>query len=156
MRFFVSVQVGKQAPGAAHLWEQGALKSVKRKTSLRKQVTSTVRELQVNDSESRTSTRLAIEVPARAYESVFGRITRGLYFFNAGKILPPNTNVQVVPLASPPDEAILQPFERHQIAGGAFVYWFGLAHDEPSSSLWLYQFYGIHWVQATTGSASDA
>jgi hypothetical protein len=156
MRFFVSVQVGKQAPGAASLWEEGALKSVKRKTSLRRQVTSTARGIFVADTKGAISPRIAIEVPARLYDSVFGRTTRGLYFLHTAYILDPRAPIQVVPLISPPTEDLLVLFQRCEIGAGAFSYWFGIAAEDRTSSLWLYRFYGTHWIQATTGSACDA
>lgn len=155
MRFFVSMQVGKGAPGAADLWESGALKSVKRKTSLRQQVISTTREIKVTDDHGRETTRLAVEIPARLYDSVFGRVTRGLYFFHTGAILQAKVKIQVLPLVTPPAPEILSPFQNAQIADGAFSYWFGVAPEEPSASLWLYRFYNYHWVQVCTGSTCD-
>jgi hypothetical protein len=155
MRFFVSMQVGKGAPGAADLWESGALKSVKRKASLRQQVISTAREVKVADDQGRETTRLAVEIPARLYDSVFGRVTRGLYFFHTGEILQTTVKIQVLPLVTPPAPKILSPFEEAQIADGAFSYWFGVAPEEPSASLWLYRFYNYHWVQVCTGSTCD-
>jgi len=156
MRFFVSLQVGKQPPGTAILWNDGALKSVKRKASLREQVTRTAREVQVTDAKGLTTTRIAVLAPARVYESVFGRITRGLYFFHTGEILDPATPIEVAPLTSAPDEAEFNVLQAGQIAGGAFFYWYGIAAEEPTSSLWVYRFYGLHWVQASTGRASTA
>ena len=156
MRFFVSMQVGKQAPGAASLWNDGALKSVKRKTSLRRQVTSTAREVQITEGQGIASTRIAVLAPARLYDAVFGRITRGLYFFHTGNILSPTTPIQVAPLTSAPDQAEFNVLQSGSIAGDAFSYWFGIAAEEPSSSLWIYRLYGLHWVHASTGSASAA
>lgn len=156
MRFFVSMQVGKQAPGAKGLWEDGALKSVKRKTSLREQVTSTAREILIPDASGTVSNRIAVEVPARLYDAVFGRTTRGLHFLHTARILDAAVPVRVVPLVSPPAAALLAPFQTGDVGTGAFSYWFGIAADDHSSSLWLYRFYGAHWVQATTGNASDA
>ncbi len=156
MRFFISMQVGKEPPGAASLWNDGALKSVKRKTSLRAQVTGSAREVLVTDAQGRMTTRIGVVAPARVYESVFSRITRGLYFFHTGRILNPSVPIQVAPLTSPPDEAEFGILQSGQIADGAFTYWFGIAAEETSNSLWVYRFYGLHWVHASTGRASAA
>ena len=156
MRFFISMQVGKQAPGAASLWKDGALKSVKRKTSLRQQVTSTARKILVADCSGSVSPRIAVEVPARLYDSVFGRSTRGLYFLHTTRILGPDVAIQVAPLTSPPSDALLAPFQYSEVGAGAFSYWFGIEAEDQSSSLWLYRFYGSHWVQTTTGNPYDA
>lgn len=156
LRFFVSAQVGKQAPGAASLWEDGALKSVMRKARLRQQVVSTAREVLIADSTGNVSPGVTVEVPARLYDSVFGRTTRGLYFLHSKRILDAHVAIKVVPLASPPDDALLSPLQYDEVGAGAFSYWFGVAVDDIMSSLWLYRFYGSHWVQATTGNANDA
>ena len=156
MRFFVSMQVGKQALGAAQLWDSAALKSVKRKHSLRRQVVDTAREVAVTDPQGQRVVRLAVEVPARLYNTVFGRTTRGLYFHHTGRLLPPQVRVQVWPLTSTPDLEVLQPLIQQEVAGGALSYWYGVAAEEPHSSLWLYRFYAQHWIQACTGGACDA
>lgn len=155
MRFFVSMQVGKQAPGSAQLWDGAALKSVKRKRSLRQQVIGAAREVSVTDAQGQRVVRLAVEVPARLYDTVFGRTTRGLYFHHTGSLLRPGVTVQVRPLTSAPALEVLEPLVEQQVADGALTYWYGVAAEEPNSSLWLYRLYAEHWVRACTGGACD-
>jgi hypothetical protein len=156
MRFFLSMQIGKQTSAAAALWEKGALKSVRRKASLRNQVTQTARKVELRSADGTIMNRIVVEVPARLYDSVFGRITRGLYFAHTGRILPAAVPIQVSPFASPPAAEILSMFKMHQIAGDAFSYGFLNVDNDATSSLWLYCFHKNHWVQASTGSACDA
>ena len=157
MRFFISMQVGKQTPGSARLWDEGARKSVRRKTALRNQVLSTARDVQAIGEDGKAVVRLAVEVPARVYDSVFGRTTRGLYFFHTGQILAPQTRITVVPLLSKPkDESFLNEFNRNEIGGQACKYWFALDSEDAQDSLWLYEFYGLHWVQVATGAVCEA
>lgn len=151
------MQVGKQTPGSAALWEQGAHKSIKRKTILRASVVGTARELQTIDAHGKPVSRIAVEVPIRTYQSVFERTTRGLYFFHTGRILPPHVPVIVKPLDGVPDldAPNFRSFKQHAIGGDACVYKFGTAEEQRDGSLWLYGFYRTHWVMVVTGDAID-
>lgn len=157
LRFYISMQVGKQTPGSAALWDQGAHKSLKRKTRLRTSVIATAREIRLTDARGECVSRLAVEVPAQTYQTVFERTTRGLYFHHTGKILPPSVSVEVAPLEGVPDVSSeeLRLLQQHAIAGEACVYRFGIAEEQPESSLWLYGFYGTFWIMATTGDDTN-
>lgn len=155
MRFFLSMQVGKQAPGTSSLWEDGAFKSLRRKKSLQQLVASTLHEISGAEHKSGADSRHAVVVPSQLYSSVFGRVTRGLYFHHTASILDFAVPVNVVPLVYAPGNTALSPLERRGIGDGAFSYWYGIAGDDPTSSLWVYCFYGSHWIQATTGRAGD-
>lgn len=48
-RFYISMQIGKQTPGSARLWDDGAYKSIIRKTSLRHAVIKTAHEVTILD-----------------------------------------------------------------------------------------------------------
>lgn len=158
LRFYISMQVGKQTPGSAALWDQGAHKSIKRKTSLRASVVGTARELQTFDAHGKAVTRIAVEVPIRTYQVVFERTTRGLYFFHTGRILPPNVPVVVDLLDGVPDlnAQDFRLFKQHTIGGDACEYWFDIAEEQRNHSLWLYGFYRTHWVMVVTGDATES
>src|SRR5437868_1627667 len=115
LRFYVSAQVGKQAPGSVKLWDDGAHKSVKRKTALREQLKVSAHEVRTFDAQGNPVVRLAFLAPVRTYQSVFERTTRGLYFFHTGRVLPATTRVMVDMLASEPSLAMpeLQPMTLH-------------------------------------------
>ena len=100
MRFYMSMQVGKQAPESSRLLEQGARRSVKRKTALRNHVLGTARQMQVFGEDGRSVVRLAVEVPANLYDAVFSRTVCGLYFFRTARILSPGCQTKVSPLVS--------------------------------------------------------
>jgi len=153
LRFYISMQVGKQTPGAAALWDQGAHKSIKRKTTLRASVVDSAHELQTIDADGKPVSRIAVEVPIRIYQAVFERTTRGLYFFHTGRILPRHVPVVVKPLDGVPDldAPDFRSFKQHAIGGDACVYKFGIAEEQRDGSLWLYGFYRTHWVMVVTG-----
>lgn len=157
LRFFVSAQVGKQTPGSAALWDEGAYPSINRKTALRASVIANARDVRATDANGDPITRLAFLAPVRTYQTVFERTTRGLYFFHNGRILPPNTPVVVQLLEGSPNLATAEfgSFEQHSIGDEACVYRFGVILEQPENSLWLYCFYKTHWVMVVTGEAAE-
>ena len=153
LRNYVSAQIGKQTEGAKYLWEKGAHKSLKRSTKLRSALLSTMNEIEVVNTEGKSTTRLAFLVPVSLYQRVFERVTRGLYFFHTGKILPPNTPVTINLLNNSPDlfAPELQTLEHHSISDGAFEYRFGLDAEDSCNGIWLFSVHDAHWVQSSTG-----
>jgi hypothetical protein len=156
MRAFISMQVGRQTPESALLWDSFARKSVRRKTSLRNQVLSTARDISMVGKDGLTATRLAIEVPATTIQTVFERTTRGLYFNHTGLVLDTQCKVVATPLVGQPADSLPSEFEYREIGGNACKYWFGVDADDLSSTLWLYCFYDLVWFQVLTGSMCEA
>ena len=154
MRFYMSMQVGKPTVEAARLWNEGALKSVRRKSALRANVLAS-REMVVPDESGKPVVRIAVEVPASLYQSVFARTTRGLYFFHTARILDPSTRIEVAPLVSKPNDPLYEEMHMNEIGGFACKYWYGVDSEDSEACLWLYCFYGAHWVQVTTGAICD-
>lgn len=157
LRNYISAQIGKQTAGAKYLWEMGAHKSFLRSTRLRSALLSTTHEVEVVNEDGTTTTRLAFVVPVSLYQRVFERVTRGLHFLHAGKILPIDIPVQINLLTDAPDLSLPEftIFEMHSIAEDAFVYRFALNSDEPSNGVWLFTIHGSHWVQSSTGALVD-
>lgn len=87
VRFFISAQIGKQNPASKKLWENGAHKTILRKTKLREAFVATAGEVVVVDKDGAHTTKIAFRVPVNTYQRVFERTTRGLYFFHMGRIL---------------------------------------------------------------------
>lgn len=156
VRFYISAQIGKKHQGSARLWEDGAYKSIKRKTELRQSFLRTVREVAVVDSFGASTTRLVFEVPVNAYQAVFERVTRGLYFHHTGRILDQNTPIKITPLTGLTSDSIdaISPFSGGSIGGNACVYKFGV-DEEVSNSLWIFQFYDALWIMSQTGATVD-
>lgn len=155
MRFYISMQIGKYPPEASNLWEQGARKSIQRKASLRNHVLGTAREMKVFSKDKGAVERIAVEVPASLYDTVFSRTVRGLYFHHTARILGPNCQTQVSPLISQPDDPFIWQLHFNEIGGQACKYWYGVDSEDLDASLWLFQFYGAHWIQVTTGAVCE-
>jgi hypothetical protein len=128
-----------------------------RKSPLQRQVLENTKEVLNVDTRGNVVPRIAMSVPARTYQTVFEKTTRGLYFFHTGRILQPTTPVDVWPQATPPDlnRADFSLFQANSIAGNVFVYLYGIVHDDPESSLWLFGFHQTNWVTVATGNAIE-
>jgi hypothetical protein len=135
----------------------GAHKSLLRSTKIRSALLNTLQEVAVVNEDGSTTTRLRFSVPVSLYQRVFERVTRGLHFLHAEKILPINTPVQINLLTHAPDLSSpeFRIFEKHSIAEDAFEYRFVLDPEEPSNGVWLFTIHGSHWVQSSTGALVD-
>lgn len=154
VRFFISAQIGKQNPGSKALWEEGAYKSIQRKTRLREAFVATTREVKVVEANGKATTRLAFNFPVQPYQRVFERTTRGLYFFHTERILPADVPVLVQMLTAIPNmnsEEFLA-LQTHSVGGGACVYRYGISAEDAFTSVWIYEFHQAHWAMATTGA----
>ena len=154
VRFFMSAQIGKENSASKQLWEAGALKTILRKTKLRRAFVATAGEVAVIEKDGTHTTKIAFRVPASTYQRVFERTTRGLYFFHTGRILPANVPVSVTMLAGTPDmntDDICQ-LNVEVIGDGACVYRYGVVPEDLDSSMWIYEFHHAHWALVTTGA----
>ena len=154
VRFFISAQIGKQNPASKKLWEDGAHKTILRKTKLREPFVATAREMAVVGEDGEHTTEIAFHFPKTTYQRVFERMTRGLYFFHIGRILPPTVPVSVTMLPGTPNMEAeeIRMLDTENIGDGACVYRYGAATEDANCSLWIYEFHHAHWARVTTGS----
>jgi len=156
VRFFVSVQIGKQNPVSKQLWEAGAHKTILRKTKLREAFVATAGEVAIVESDGTHTTKIAFRVPVSTYQRVFERTTRGLYFFHTGRILPATVPVSVTMLAGTPnmDTNEIRLLNVEIIGDGACVYRYGVIPEDVDCSVWIYEFHHAHWALVTTGESN--
>ena len=154
LRFFISAQIGRQNPASRRLWEDGAHKTILRKTKLRKAFVATAREVVVVGEDGTHTTRIAFPIPVSTYQRVFERTTRGLYFFHMGRILPATVPISVTMLEGTPDMETdeIRILNMETIGDGALVYRYGTVPEDVDSSLWIYEFHHAHWAMVKTGS----
>lgn len=156
LRFYISAQIGKQTPGSAALWDDGAHKTILKKTALRAAFLASKRDVVVTDTGGIGNVRLAFEVPVQLYQTEFERIVRGLYFHHTARILPQNVPVVVDLLnGADVDNPHVQALNKHQIGGEACIYRFGIAGDKFDSSVWVFEFYHAHFVMVRTGATAE-
>ncbi len=157
LRLYISAQIGKQTEAAKILWEKGAHKSILRSTQLRSTFMSTLREVPVVLPNGEVANRLTFLVPIALYKRVFERVTRGLFFWHTGSILPRDTSVKIQLLVSMPDldSPDLKALEAHTVVEGAFKYRFGIDPENNRNTVWLFGVHQAHWLYATTGVLTD-
>lgn len=153
IRFFISAQVGKQTPATKKLWEDGAHKTILKKTKLREAFVSGASEITVVGHDGMPTKRVAFRVPISTYQRVFERTTRGLYFFHTGCILPALTPVKVTMLQGTPsmENEHIRMLKVETIGQGACVYRWNVAAENSNHSLWIYQLHQDHWAMVFTG-----
>jgi hypothetical protein len=154
MRFYISAQIGKQNPASKVLWDDGAHKTIKRKIKLRSSFLANVRDVEVLEQDGSIKNRLAFLVPISTYQRVLERITRGLYFFHTGRILPVNVAVFATMLADTPDMETedIRRLKIESVGAGACIYRYEIVPDDADRSLWIYGFHEAHWAMVTTGA----
>jgi hypothetical protein len=157
VRFFISAQIGKQNSASKSLWEEGAHKTILRKTRLREAFIASGREVPICGPGGSVSTRIQFVIPERTYHRVFERATRGLYFLHANRILPASVPVSVAMLEGIPNMEVeeIQALHVEDVGNGACIYRYGIAPENIDCSTWIYQFHYAHWTLATTGELSE-
>jgi len=85
-------------------------------------------------------------------EEVIERTTRGLFYHEAGRILAPAAHVETKYFAEFPIDVMESAggMMVREVVPGQFTYAFGIADDEPNTSIWLYEFHERHWRGAYT------
>ncbi|WP_430228997.1 hypothetical protein [Nitrosomonas communis] len=118
---------------------------------------STLREVPVVLPNGEVANRLTFLVPIALYKRVFERVTRGLFFWHTGSILPRDTSVKIQLLVSMPDldSPDLKALEAHTVVEGAFKYRFGIDPENNRNTVWLFGVHQAHWLYATTGVLTD-
>lgn len=118
---------------------------------------NTLREVPVTLPSGKVANQLAFLVPAELYQRVFERVTRGLFFWHTGFILPRDASVNIQLLVGTPnlDSRDLRALETHTIAEDAFEYRFGIDTENNRNTIWLFGVHQTHWLYATTGVLAD-
>ncbi len=154
VRFYISAQIGKKNPASKKLWDDGAHKTILKKSRLRREFVETAGEMTIVSEDGSSTKRLAFRVPVATYQRVFERTVRGLYFFHTGRILPAIVSIEVTPLANMPDMGTedLQILNVETIGEEACIYRYGVVTEDSDRSLWIFEFHHAHWTMVTTGA----
>ncbi len=90
---------------------------------------------------------------SEAHDATIKRTVRGLYFHHFGEIL--GIDVHVAPKwFNKPDQEFLNPssdYKKNIIGDNQVIYFYGRVEEQPSESIWYFEFYGKHWAGAHTG-----
>jgi hypothetical protein len=153
MMLYISLQIGPEEIKTKQLWENKALKSLKRNKRYQKEIVGQMKEVSlVDESGRKIKNAIAFLAEESIYYGVFERIVRGLYFHHFHETLGPNVSFMVQPSVFLPDEIFeaSEGLAQNEIGGEAFIYRYGRTIEEPKSTLWVFQLYKKHWVIVTT------
>ena len=147
------MRIGVDTPETQNLWQEKTLRGIRRNEKRRKELLENMREVWLKSDGGVILGKAAFILwDAPSHDSTIQRITRGLYYHHFGEILSLGVFVQPHYYAEL-DERMHQPAKKlavHSIGDKRFVYAFGKAEDDPTVSVWLYQFYERHWAGAFT------
>ena len=89
---------------------------------------------------------------SKSHDAVIERIVRGLYFHHFGEVLPSIANVSPKWFNQPDEEFLkkLADLKKNVIRDNQFVYLYGRQNEDPSVSVWYFEFCGRHWAGAHT------
>ncbi len=111
-----------------------------------------VRSRIVHDARSKLT---AIPMEAEPFMGSTKLVVRGLYWHHTGNCLDLNTPVSTSMWKSDAQLPLLHLMKVQSVAGGQFVYAFGIAEDDAKASIWYIQFQKNILVGAYTGSLAD-
>ncbi len=155
-RAMLSLRVGVDTPQSMSLWENKARRGVRRNRRLYKEIMKGMKQVWLKSPGGVIFGKAwTTEWDRKSHDETISRITRGLYFHHYEEILPPAICITPYYLSGLNQE-MLAAFDGTQqcsIGGDQFVYLTGRAADEPTVSIWLYQFHQKHWALAWTNEA---
>lgn len=153
MRIYLAMEAGKPTAEAAAMWDQGALKSLKRKQALQGQIGRTAAEVK---DPATGEERLAFMIPADVVHRVMSRIARGLHFHHLGQPLPASVSAKVDKAENGTDlqAGDLALLNHGAVGGAAFRYAWGVDQDGVSG-LWVLQFHAGPTYYVQTGMTAE-
>lgn len=155
-RVYLAATVGDKSESARKLWKDRSLATLRKNRKLVTALSSSMQELEIRTpSGVCVGKRTAYLWPAPVFESVVGRIARGLYFHHFGEVLGSRAVCSVGFLYELPDALMTDTADwPYSHVGDAFAYRFGRAAEQPLNSLWILEFYQGHWASVETKEAS--
>jgi hypothetical protein len=160
-RNFVSLTVGTGTPARRALWDNKALKSIRRNRKEHRPLIRSMRDVDLRSPNGLylgRATRCAFE--AAPHDSGIRRIVRGLYWHHYHEVLGNDVPIRVyIPEGSQWVTDLAEPLsvmEKRRVGSSSeFQYAFGLVKNYPAASMWAFLFYGSHAVISITGLPED-
>lgn len=158
-RAYLSLHVGVSTATTRRLWDETALKGIRRNRGLRNRL--------LRQTEPVWLTTPAGVIRGRAYrllwdsdahDKIIERLIRGLHFHHYREVLGGRVHVKAQWFRSPTQDLLgaTSECEQRSVGGGQFAYRFGRAIDAPLHSIWLFEFHGRHWAGGQTAPLAAA
>lgn len=153
-RAYLSLRVGIDNRQSLDFWTKAALPTIQSNERLRRQIGETLGQAEVF-SEAGIFIGIAPAVlwEVQKHNPIIEKTVKGLYWEHYNDILGNRVNWEITWLRGLTEKAINMLSQLHvKRIGNAFVYAYRRTDDDPISSIWLLEFYGIHLVNVITRS----
>lgn len=149
-RLYLALHVGDQGDELTSKYFQEALKTFRHNKRLQREILGNAKSI---DSIISNEKSIKILWNSKAHDAVIERMVRGLYFYHFGEVL--HADAQISPKwFNQLSEELIQTFsgsKKNIIGDNQLIYLYMRAPEQPSASVWLFEFYGRHWAGASTG-----
>jgi len=153
-RLYLALHVVRQGDEATKKYFQEALKTFEHNGRLQREIINNSQPIDcTTESGIYLGQGMKVTWNSTAHDAVIERIVRGLYYHHFGEVLPPQAKV-FPKWFSEPNEEFLQTMNdltKNIIGNNQFVYFYGRSENDPTKSVWYFEFYGQHWAGAHTG-----
>lgn len=149
-RLYLALHVGNQGDKITSKYFKEALKTYRHNKRLQREILGNAKPI---NSTTPNGQSIKILWNSKAHDAVIERMVRGLYFNHFGEVLHPDAKIRPKWFYQP-DQKFLQAFygfEKNIIGNNQLIYLYGRANEQPSASVWYFEFYGRHWAGASTG-----
>ncbi|MFT3800970.1 MAG: hypothetical protein QM766_07075 [Burkholderiaceae bacterium] len=138
------------------LWEDGALKTIRRKTKLRTAFFESINKVPPEARMVGPEVGTPFLIPVALYQSVFERTVRGLFFFHTARMLAPSTPAEVTMLSGKPLDLLEgeggAALRVENVGDGALQYYYLIPDPARDLSVWVFGLHGAHWTLVECGS----
>ncbi len=153
-RVDLGLQTGKFGGAGGELYRSGVLRTVKHNQRLLRETLKRCEPAYFTTSGGIIFDRgYTIPWDRKAHDAVVEKMIRGLYYYHWGSILGQTASVELrwlKTMTTETVEAIRDITELYVFGKGEVSYRYGRASDSLADSIWVFQFYGCHWVYGVT------
>lgn len=151
-KVYLSMQATGKSEIATSLFKDKTVRTLQRNKSLLAKIKAESKSLLVENTEGESEEKLGILWDSEAHDKVLERTIRGLYYHHSKKVLTNDAGLKVQWLESIPEEieSILDLLTEQVIGDDQVRYKYYIAPEDPRHSVWLFDFYGVHYASGYT------
>jgi hypothetical protein len=131
------------------MWvKESVIPTTKHNSHLKRKIMNTTEPIYLSTkSDIITGKAFGVKWDSEAHDKTIERMTRGLFYFHYGQIIPLDYKMQTYWFQEPPEIGDIPLIEK-SIGKGAFIYRYNKVDEMDFASIWLYEFYAGHFAGA--------
>lgn len=147
-KVYLSMQAAENNALGTRLFHEKTLRTLGHNNALLRKIQEETREIEVVNKNGVLETKTGILWNSKAHDAVIERTVRGLYYYHKGSCVPVDTNLKLywfhsIPEGIDPDSPL---FSSGSVGENQFNYKYIIYNEDPRRSIWLFEFYGVHWA----------